>query len=167
VRLVTADASPLIGLAVAEELQVLRKLYGRVTITRVVKEEITARENLADAPRLEAALREGWLRVAPTPLDTWRYTNLDAGEASTIALALRHENALALMDDARGREQAAALGLEVIGLTDVLLAAKLAGVLGRIKPILKRLKQRGFIVPEASLRAVLLAAGESGSDPLL
>jgi predicted nucleic acid-binding protein len=160
VRFVTADASPLIGLAVAEKLEVLRELYGRVTITRVVKEEITARENLAGAPRLEAALREGWLRVAPTPLDTWRYTNLDAGEASTIALALRHENALALMDDVRGHEQALALGLEVIGLTDVLLAGKRAGVLGRIKPILKRLKQRGFIVPEASLRAVLLAAGE-------
>jgi predicted nucleic acid-binding protein len=123
-KLVTADASPLIGLAAADAFGVLRELFGTVTITRTVKEEVMAGGGLPGAHELQAAMREGWIRVAPTPPDTWRFTSLDAGEASTIALALQRQGALVLMDDELGRAQAAALGLEVMGLDELLRAAK-------------------------------------------
>jgi predicted nucleic acid-binding protein len=126
-RLVAADASPLIGLAAADAFGVLRELFGTLTITRTVKDEVMAGGDLPGARELLAAMRDGWIRVAPTPPETWSFPSLDAGEASTIALALQHRGAaLVLMDDELGRAQAAALGLEVIGLAELLLAAKRA-----------------------------------------
>src|SRR5688572_13269976 len=113
-RFVAADASPLIGLAAAGVLAVLRELFGTVIITRLVKDEVTARGDRPGAQELDAAMREGWVRVAPAPLETWRFAEIDAGEASTIALAAQHEGALVLMDDALGRARASALGLEVL-----------------------------------------------------
>jgi predicted nucleic acid-binding protein len=128
-RTVVADASPLIVLAVAGAFDVLRGLFEELTITRLVKNEVTAYADRPGARELEAALRAGWIRVAPTPSDTWRFTELDAGEASTIALALERNGALVLMDDALGREQALSLGLEVIDSAGVQLAAKRAGLI--------------------------------------
>jgi predicted nucleic acid-binding protein len=48
--------------------------------------------------------------------------------ACTIALAIERNGALVLMDDALGREQALALGLEVVYSAGVLRAAKQAGL---------------------------------------
>jgi len=125
-RLIAADASPLIGLAAARAFELLRQLFGTVTITRIVKDEVMAGGALPGARELHAAMREGWIRVAPAPLETWKLASLSAGEASTIALALQHAGALVLMDDTLGREQAVALGLEVTGLAELLLAAERA-----------------------------------------
>jgi len=120
---VIADASPLIGLATAGKFHVLRELYGTVTITRLVKDEVTGHADRPGARELNAAMRAGWIRVAPAPPETWTFPTLDSGEASTIALARQHADSLVLMDDALGREQAAALGLDVLSTADVLAAA--------------------------------------------
>ena len=129
-KLIAADASPLIGLAAAGAFGALRGLFGTVTITRTVKDEVLAGAALPGARELDAAMREGWIRVAPAPPSTWRFTTLSAGEASTIALASEHEGeALVLMDDVLGREQAAALGLEVTDTPGLLLAARRAGLI--------------------------------------
>jgi len=41
-RLVAADASPLIGLAAAGAFSLLRDLFGRVTVTEAVRDEVQA-----------------------------------------------------------------------------------------------------------------------------
>jgi len=159
-RFVVADASPLIGLATAGALHLLRELYGTVTISRLVKDEVTGQPKRPGARELDAAMREGWVRVAPAPLTTWQLNGLDSGEASTLALAAEHESALVLMDDAQGRTQAAALGLEVLDLAGVLLAAKRAQLVAAVRPLLARLKRRGFTMPKDVRRALLHDAGE-------
>ncbi len=127
-KFVTADASPLIGLAAAGAFEVLRALFGTIVVTRLVKDEVAAGADRPGARELDAALREGWIRVAPTPLETWAFAELDAGEASTIALARAHADSLVLMDDLAGRDQAAALGLDVLDVPGVLAAARRAGL---------------------------------------
>jgi predicted nucleic acid-binding protein len=159
-KFVAADASPLIGLATAGALHLLRDLFGTVTITRLVKDEITGDSKRPGAQELEAAMREGWLRVAPAPPETWQFAALDAGEASTIALAAEREGALVLMDDALGRQQAGALGLELLDVAGVLLAAKRARLIGAVKPLVATLGRRGFTMPEDSRNALLREAGE-------
>lgn len=119
---VVADSSALIGLARAGAFETLREAFGTLTITRLVKDEVTARPELPGARELVAAMRAGWIRVAPTPLATWEYPDLDAGEASTLALALQRERALVLMDDTAGRVRAAELGLPVKSLAQLLAA---------------------------------------------
>jgi predicted nucleic acid-binding protein len=127
-RCVVADSSPLIGLAAARAFHVLRELYGTVMITRLVKDEVAGHTDRPGSAELEAAMRAGWIRVAPAPPETWTFPSLDSGEASTIALARQHADALVLMDDALGRDQAAALGLDTLKTADVLQAAKVAGL---------------------------------------
>jgi predicted nucleic acid-binding protein len=160
-RFVAADASPLIGLAAAGVFAVLHGLFGRVTITRLVKDEVTARGGLPGAQELDAAMREGWIRVAPAPLETWRFAGLDAGEASTLALAVQHAGALVLMDHALGRTQAAELGLEVLDVAGLLLAAKQAHLVDAVRPLVSRLARRGFTIPQDARLALLDAAGEA------
>ncbi len=158
---VAADASPLIGLAVARAFHLPRELYGTLMITRLVKDEVTGHAQRPGARELETAMRAGWIRVAPAPPATWAYPALDAGEASTIALANQHPGALVLMDDTLGREQAAALGLTVLGVADVLLAAKRAGLVKSVRPLLDRLARRRFVLKAADLEATLASAGET------
>jgi predicted nucleic acid-binding protein len=162
-RFVVADSSPLIGLAAAGVFGVLRELFGTVMITRLVKEEVTRGADLPGAAELEGALRSGWIRVAPTPLETWRFAELDAGEASTIALAAQHDGAVVLMDDLRGRAQAAALGLEVLDMAALLLAAKRAGLVTALQPLVAQLAKRGFTLHEEVRTALLRDAGEPGA----
>jgi uncharacterized protein len=159
-RFVVADASPLIGLASAGALHLLRELFETVTITRLVKDEVAGSPQRPGARELDAAMREGWLRVAPAPPETWRLTGIDAGEASTIALAAQREGALVLIDDALGRAQAAAQGLEVLDLAGLLLAAKRAGLVAAVRPLLTRLARRGFTLPRDTRRELLRDAGE-------
>ncbi len=158
--LVAADASPLIVLAAAECLDLLRALFGTVVVTRAVVDEVMAGDLRPGQAEVSAAMRAGWLRVAPTPLATWRLSGLDPGEASTLALVSEHAgSALVLMDDALGRERAAALGIEAWDVADVLLRAKREGLVARIGPALTRLERKGFVLPEPRRRAAL--AGEA------
>lgn len=159
-RLIAADASPLIGLAAAGALELLRELFGNVTITRLVKEEVAGRGERPGARELDAAMRAGWLRVAPTPMETWAFEQIDAGEASTIALAAQHPGALVVMDDTLGRARAAANGLEVLDVAGVLLAAKRAGLIAAVQPLVARLARHGFTLSNEARRALLHAANE-------
>jgi predicted nucleic acid-binding protein len=143
---VTADASPLIALAAAHAFDLLRRVYGKIFVTRAVKDEVMAGGRLPGARELDAAMREGWIRVEPTPADTWRFPELGTGEASTIALALQHPNAVVLMDDALGCAQAASLGLATTGVVGVLDAAQRARLIEDVEPLVERLARRGFIV---------------------
>jgi uncharacterized protein len=157
---VVADASPLIGLATARAFHVLQELYGTLTITRLVKDEVTGHADRPGARELETAMRQGWIRVAPAPPETWTFPLLDNGEASTLALAQSRSEALVLMDDALGREQAKTLGIEALGILDVLLAAQRAGIVKALRPLLDRLARRGFVLPGPAIEAALAAAGE-------
>ncbi len=162
-RFVAADASPLIGLAAAECLGLLPALFGSVVVARVVVDEIMAGASRPGAgagrpgaAEVSAAMRAGWLRVAPTPMATWRLAGLDPGEAGTLALASEQTGpALVLMDDALGRERAAALGIEAWDVVDILLRAKRDGLVDELGPPLARMESKGFVLPEPRRRAAL------------
>jgi predicted nucleic acid-binding protein len=117
---VVADSSFLIGAARARAFEQLRERFASIAITRLVKDEVMARPELPGARELDAAMRAGWIRVAPTPLATWQFADLDPGEASALALALERDGSLVLIDDALGRTRARALGLATLTLAEVL-----------------------------------------------
>jgi predicted nucleic acid-binding protein len=107
---VIADTSPVNYLVLIEAIDVLPRLYGRVAIPQPVLEELRHPE--APQPVLEWAndLPE-WVEVVATVqlnVDA-DLAELDAGEAAAIALAQAHPDALLLMDDAKGRNEATAV----------------------------------------------------------
>ena len=127
-RTIIADSSTLIALAAANRFAVLQRLYGRIIVTRAVLEEVMAGGAKPGARELARALREGWIRGAPTPSGTWTWPELGTGEASCIALALTYDDALVLMDDLPGRACAAARGVATLDTSGVLNAAREVGL---------------------------------------
>jgi predicted nucleic acid-binding protein len=157
-RRIVADSSPLIGLAAGGVFAQLEQLYGTLLITRIVKDEVTGHGDLPGAAELNAAMRSGWIRVAAAPPETWQFAGLDAGEASTLALACKQPEALVIIDDTLGRERAATLSLQSLDTAGVLLAMHGAGLIKDLQPVVARLTRRGFTLPDDALRALSEAA---------
>jgi predicted nucleic acid-binding protein len=97
-RILLADAGPLIGLARIQRLHLLHDLFTTVWIPEVIAAEIglsvafRARSSFPGLSVLQKACQQGWLQVVkPEPVvpDGWSPLNpgVDAGEASAIALA--------------------------------------------------------------------------------
>ena len=86
-RLVAADASPLIGPAAAGGFDLLRRLFGQLTVTDTVRDEVLAGGDLPGAAELAAAIRDGWIQVEHTPEAKAAFADLDAGESSTLTPA--------------------------------------------------------------------------------
>jgi predicted nucleic acid-binding protein len=157
-RLIVVDSSPLIGLALGGVFDELEDLYGTLMITRLVKDEVAGRGDLPGALELNTAMRAGWIRVAPAPPETWQLTGLDAGEASTLALAAKRPDSLVIIDDLVGRERAAELKIDTLDTAGVLLAMHEAGLVPQLKPVVARLVRRGFTLPETALQALAAAS---------
>lgn len=149
-ELVISDASPLIALVDIGELELLRKLYQRVTITDIVRDEI------------HAELPE-WIEVS-TGYDPKQFQilklELDPGEASAIALALENPKSRIILDESKGRSVAKRLGLKVTGTVGIIIRAKEEGVIESGKEILEKLEEHGFWLSERLKSAVLTRLNE-------
>ena len=60
-RIVIADAGPLIALARIERLDLLPGLFGQITITTQIANELLGGGSFPDSPLLTAALFQPWL----------------------------------------------------------------------------------------------------------
>ena len=160
-QLVVADASPLIGLAMAGEFHLLRALFGEIRVTEAVRDEVLGGGDLPGSRELGEAISAGWAVVVNAPLDATAFPGLGAGEASTLGFALSQPVAcLLLLDDLSARAHARANGIAHTGLAGVIVAAKKEGLLGSVRPSLERLKARKFRLSRQVLSAVLEEAGE-------
>lgn len=102
------------------------------------------------------------MEVAVARLEGAQFADLGAGEASTLALALKSPGrCLVLMDEPLGRAHARAHGIAVTGLAGVLLAAKRAGFISSVSPFFERLEGSNFRLSEEVIRTVLEQAGEA------
>ncbi len=128
--IVVSDNSVLSCLAEIGELDLLRRLYGKITITETIRAE-------ASHPCAPEALRRlfstlpDWITVVPDRSPFLEETGaLDAGEASAITLAWQHRNSsLLILDEKRGRKVASALGLRITGTAGLLTDAAAAGLI--------------------------------------
>lgn len=85
--IVIADNSPLSALAEIGQLEILKRLYGRIVIPESVARE-AIHPNAPEALRDWIASQPAWLDQVPDPTDILPETySLGAGEASAISLA--------------------------------------------------------------------------------
>lgn len=160
---VVADAGPLIGLARAEYLEVLRDLYLEVWVPPTVLVELSLEENRPGSRKLRAAFAEGWLsevRLAQ-PIETGLLVAIDPGEAEAIQLAGEVDLRFLLIDDRRGRRLARRRGIAIVGSGGVLLAAKEKGLIDRVAPVLADLARNGYRLSKSLRNTVLRMANES------
>ena len=147
-EIVIADTSCFILLDNIGELELLKSLFGHVITTTVIAEEF-------GAPLPE------WVRIRAVKNTNLQSTlELDAGEASAIALALESEPSLLIIDDNKGRKAAQRLNLNITGSLGVFLRAKREGIIPSIKPILEKVQQTNFRYSQSILIEILSLAGE-------
>ena len=174
-RVVIADAGPLIGLARIGRLDLLRVLFGGVTLTAVVAAEIGIDPDpdvrihpWPGASAIAEALAAGWLSIAsPSGLPDIEPLNpgVDPGERSTIALALHWraagEKVPVIMDDRCGRAEARSRGLSILGTAAVMVLAKEQGLIPACAPLLGALREEGYYLSDGLVAAVLAEVGEA------
>lgn len=170
-RVVIADAGPLIPLARIDHLDLLRQVFGAVVLTAVVAAEIgidatgEAAAARAGAAAIGEALAAGWLTISDSGAEV-RYQPLnpgvDAGECSTISLALHRqatgERVLVIVDDRCGRAEARSQGVAIIGTAAVLVLAKERNLIPACAPLLVALREQGYFLGDG---VVLAQAGEA------
>jgi predicted nucleic acid-binding protein len=142
--IVIADNSPLSALAEIGEVELLKRLYGRIVIPESVAIE-AAHSRAPVALREWIATRPMWLELVSDPGDLLPETaTLGAGEAAAISLAWNHRSsALLILDDLAARRLAVAMGLQITGVGGILVAAARLGFLD-FEETLEKLQQTSF-----------------------
>lgn len=141
-RAVVSDTSVINYLAAIGQAELLSIQFGKIYVPPAVWREIHAASNLPGMAAADSAHKSGWLVVQePKPSQTLNqlFADLDPGEAEAIALACELKPAVVLLDESDGRLEARRLGLTIIGTVGILAAARQAGKLKQIKPLLDRL----------------------------
>lgn len=167
-QVVVADAGPLIALARAEHLHLLRELYVApghqpILIPQAVYVELGLVRHRPGSESLRQACSAGWIvtvEVETSPELASLLKILDDGEAQAILLAEQAQARFLLIDEKRGRKVALRRNLAVVGSGGLLLAAKRKGLVPRIEPILEAMKRNGYRFSTALYHQLLRAAGE-------
>lgn len=162
---VVADAGPLIALARAGRLELLRALYTSIAIPPAVHGELRPASDRPGAVVLRAAIEAGWLRVVPPDDDASEALAelrrvLGAGEAEAIVLAQCLECRFLLVDERRARTVARQRSVPIAGIGGVLLAAKENGLVERVAPVLDELARSGYRFSGALVGRLIDLAGE-------
>lgn len=156
---VVCNTGPIIAMNGIGQLNILNQLISGINITAVVAGELS--EGLLPQ---DQALRK-WLdstliRNPTMPPDAFLAAELDAGEASVIALA-KELNIAVLMDERKGRRVAAMVyGLPVIGTGRLLIEAKERGMISSVRPLLEQMRSGGYYVSDRLFLGLCREAGE-------
>ena len=155
------DTGPLIALAKVERLSLLTPLFGEIFIPPSVYHELLAKSG-PDVGHLQGALAD-FLQIASAPdyPPAVRAVTaaLDDGESDAIALAYEL-GTLLVVDERAGRAAARRLNVPVTGVVGVLLRAKQQNLEAAVRPVLERLRRKGYWLSDDLVAAALRLAGE-------
>ena len=159
-RKVIVNSTPLIALCKIQALDILRQLYGEVTIPESVLMEILFKRDSA-CQQIQA--NANWVHIDRIRDENARAAfepNLHVGEVDVIILARGERDALVILDDYRARQKARALGLRLTGTLGVLVRAKSAGLIPQVAPLAIALKENGIYIADNILAQTLKNSGE-------
>ena len=155
---VIVNSTPVIGLANIGKLDVLRQMYGTITIPQAVFDEIKS-----PSVQRQVNAKRDWIRVEQindaSQKQMYR-AKLHAGEVEVMILAQEKKADLVILDDNAAKKTAKFLGLRVIGTLGILVLAKKRGYIKEVSPVLDALKRDGFFVSDDLCDLVLRQADE-------
>ena len=161
--IVVSDTSPVTNLIGCGLLNLLPDLYGEVVVPQKVRDELA--ELIRYDPSYDMTSHP-WIHVRSArdqreAAELMR-KGLDAGEAEAIVLAEELAADLLLIDERKASRIADERGLRHVGVLGILIAAKKRGLVTKVEPIIKTLRDDvGFWLSDDVVQHVLKLAGES------
>ena len=116
--IVVSDTTPLISLLKINRIDLLEKLFGDVLIPQAVFDELTV-----DQIRQTKFIAVKPVNNPESASILKRATGLDQGESEAIVLTDELKADLLLMDEAKGRNVSAQMGIRIMGTIGILMAA--------------------------------------------
>lgn len=161
--LIISNTTPLINFAQIGRMNILEALFGLVTITPAVVDELSAKSDLFSLAARVPALPGIRVQAPSDRLLVRGYAaQVHEGEAECLALAMEHSGSLLLLDDLGARGLAAANRLHFTGTLGCLAQAKRLGLIPTVRPLLHELRnQARFWITEDLEGRVLRDCGES------
>ena len=160
-RKVIVNSTPLIALAGIGCLDVLQKLYGKITIPRAVYTEINAKPDSECVKQLK--LNADWILIddiSNVEAKSYYKTQLHDGEVEVMILAKESSADLVIIDDNNAKKHAQYLGLSVTGTLGLLMKAKSVGYISELKPLLQKLVDNRIYISQALIDKCLRIVGE-------
>jgi uncharacterized protein len=157
---VISNTSSLFYLHRLGQLDLLQKLYTRLLVPEAVVDELQAgRDQAEDVPAV-TGYDSIEVRAVRMPAVVTLISDLGAGEAQVLALALEVPGSLVLLDDRLARAVARVRNIRLTGTAGVLLKAKQEGHISAVAPLLDRLLQLDFRLSNAVKASILKLAHE-------
>lgn len=147
--IIVSDTTAISNLVQIGEIDLLPKIYGEVTIPSGVYDELLVLADL-DIP-IDKVLASNWLSIRTVEAtDLYRdlLTELDMGEAESIALAIELQADYLLIDEKKGRKIALEKNLQIIGTLGIIIEAKKLGHVDNIQQKMDDLRNIGFWISE-------------------
>ena len=160
-RKVIVNSTPLIALSHVKQLDLLRDLYGQVTIPRAVYNEISVKTDYSCKKAVDDAL--GWIVVEDIKNQMAKNmykTQLHEGEVEVMILSLEQDADLVVIDDANAKKHAKYLNLNVTGTLGILIKAKQKGYINELKPILEEMVEKHIYLSDKLIKMCLERVGE-------
>jgi predicted nucleic acid-binding protein len=154
---VISNTTPLLSLLKIGQLNLLKELYGCISIPLAVYNEIEAGKDknfYIDISRIE------WIKIENIhETDAKLYCfDLDEGEAEVLILAHEQQADLVILDEIMGRRYAKQMNLKLTGTLGILLNAKKKGIINEIRPLLNELISKGsWLNPALVAKAIEMA----------
>ncbi len=164
---VVSNTSPVLNLAIIDQLVLLREQFGEIWVPPAVLKELRPEEDLPGASAMREAREAGWLRIEEVqdqPAVQLLRRDLDQGEAEVIALALQVKAEWTLLDERDARRVAKSLGLKVTGVLGILLRAQQEGKLPSLQTAMEQLREKAGFRIGAELFANLVRESEKQRD---
>lgn len=133
-QIIVSDTSCLILLDKVGRIDLLKSLFGKITITQIIADEFG--NPLPEFIEIDDPIDLNYQKI----LESF----LDKGEASAIALALEKDDCLLIIDEYKGRREAKNLKINFTGTIGILIAAKQKGLIHSINEILEEIKTTNF-----------------------
>lgn len=158
-----SDTGPIIGLAKANRLLLLKNLFEKVLIPPIVRKELFAKTG-NEGEFIDKALTD-FIQVSDiSPIDETAKLILEGlgeGERQAIGLATSMGNdAILLIDDLAGRQAAEKLNVNITGLVGVLLLAKERGLITSVSDIIEEIRSKGYWLSDRIVDIAKQVAGE-------
>jgi predicted nucleic acid-binding protein len=165
---VVSNATPLIYLAKANQLNLLQTMVKQLFIPEAVYREVVIegkRLGEKDAYRIERAITQGWIMVQDVKIIYPVEITIHPGEVEVISLAKEKGIEAVLIDDAKARAASELTGLKPVGTLWLILKAVKNHILNfdEFLSTLEDIIQAGFYLKEeVYLKAVRIAKKLSG-----